>query len=190
MLRRHSLRLRSIIAPLLALGVLALPGSAAAQLPATGESTATATPPAPNPQQQRYMQGLRTAGRGVAQIKSGIDRLNRARGMKDSSQVKLAAKRLAAYCSAARGFIASGRSQMDAVAYDPPTRKQARDLMQQLDSLSLSAKECQNARGLAAQMLSTGLVARLRAYDAALAEFRTAIGLPNKQTTASGAQLP
>jgi len=136
------------------------------------------------------MQGLRTAGRGVAQIKSGIDRLNRARGMKDSSQVKLAAKRLAAYCSAARGFIASGRSQMDAVAYDPPTRKQARDLTQQLDSLSLSAKECQNARGLAAQMLSTGLVARLRAYDAALAEFRTAIGLPNKQTTASGAQLP
>jgi hypothetical protein len=126
------------------------------------------------------MQGLRTAGRGVAQIKTGLDRLNRARGTKDSSQVKLAAKRLTAYCSAARGFIASGRGQMDPVAYELPTRKQARDLTLQLDSLSLSAKECQNAKGLAAQMLSTGLVARLRAYDAAVAEFRTAIGLPNK----------
>ena len=180
MLRRDSLRLRSIIVPLLGLGVLAFAGSAAAQLPGTGDSTPTTPPPAPNPQQQRYMQGLRTAGRGVAQIKTGIDRLNRARSMKDSSQVKLAAKRLTAYCSAARGFIASGRGQMDPVAYDLPTRKQARDLTLQLDSLSLSAKECQNAKGLAPQMLSTGLVARLRAYDAAVAEFRTAIGLPNK----------
>jgi len=126
------------------------------------------------------MQGLRTAGRGVAQIKTGVDRLNRARGAKDTSQVKLAAKRLTAYCSAARGFIASGRGQMDPGAYEEPTRKPARVLTLQLDSLSLSAKECQNAKGLAAQALSTGLVARLRAYDAALAEFRTAIGLPNK----------
>jgi hypothetical protein len=180
MLRRHDLRMRSIIAPLLVLGVLGIAGSAAAQSPGTGESTAATPPPAPNPQQQRYLQGLRTAGRGVAQIKTGVDRLNRARGTKDSSQVKLAAKRLSAYCSAARGFIASGRGQMDPVAYDLPTRKQARDLTQQLDSLSLSAKECQNVKALAPQMLSTGLVARLRAYDAALAEFRTAIGLPNK----------
>jgi hypothetical protein len=180
MLRRLALRMRSIIAPLLVLGVLAVSGSAAAQSPGTGESTATTLPPAPNPQQQRYMQGLRTAGRGVAQMKTGIDRLNRARGTKDSSQVKLAAKRLTAYCSAARSFIASGRGQMDPVAYDPPTRKQARDLTLQLDSLSLTAKECQNAKGVSPQVLSTGLVARLRAYDAAVAEFRTAIGLPNK----------
>jgi hypothetical protein len=126
------------------------------------------------------LQGLRTAGRGVAQIKTGIDRLNRARGGRDSIQVKVAAKRLTGYCSAARGFIASGRGQMDPVAYDPPTRKPARDLMVQLDSLSLSAKDCQSAKGLAPQLLSAGLVTRLRAYDAALADFRTAIGLPNK----------
>jgi hypothetical protein len=172
--------MRSIVAPLLVLGALALPRTAPAQLPGTGESTATAAAPAPNPAQQRYMQGLRTAGRGVAQIKTGIDRLNRARGTKDSSQVKVATKRLTGYCSAARSFIASGRGQMDPVAYEPPTRKQARDLTLQLDSLSLSAKECQGAYGLAPQTLSTGLVARLRAYDAALADFRTAIGLPNR----------
>ena len=180
MLRSHGLRARSITLTLLVLGTLALAGSAVAQLPGGADSNAAAAPPPPNPQQQRYMQGLRTAGRGVAQIKTGIDRLNRVRGSKDSSQVKVAAKRLTAYCSAARSFIASGRGQMDPVAYDPPTRKPARELTLQLDSLSLSAKECQNAKGLAAQTLSTGLVARLRAYDAALAEFRTAIGLPNK----------
>jgi hypothetical protein len=174
------LHLRSIVVPLFVLGVLAAPASAAAQLPGSGDSTITTAPPPPNPLQQSYLGGLRTAGRGVAQIKTGIDRLNRARGSKDSSQVRLAAKRLAAYCSAARSFIASGRGHMDPAAYDLPTRKQARDLNLQLDSLSLSAKECQNAKGLAPQMLSTGLVARLRAYDAALAEFRTAIGLPNK----------
>ena len=179
MLRSHGLRARSITLTLLVLGTLALAGRAVAQLPGGADSNAAAAPP-PNPQQQRYMQGLRTAGRGVAQIKTGIDRLNRVRGSKDSSQVKVAAKRLTAYCSAARSFIASGRGQMDPVAYDPPTRKPARELTLQLDSLSLSAKECQNAKGLAAQTLSTGLVARLRAYDAALAEFRTAIGLPNK----------
>ena len=180
MLRRHSLHIRPNVALLLVLGVLVLPASAAAQLPATAESTATVTPPPPNPEQQRYMQGLRTAGRGVAQIKTGIDRLNRIRGSKDSNQVKVAVKRLTAYCSAARSFIASGRGQMDPVAYDLPTRKPARALTVQLDSLSLSAKECQSAKGLTAQALNAGLVARLRAYDAALAEFRTAIGLPNK----------
>ena len=180
MLRRNDLQLRSITLPLLVLGALALPGSAVAQSPGTGESTATAPPPAPNPQQQRYLQGLRTAGRGVAQIKTGIDRLNRVRGSKDTSQVKVAVKRLTAYCSAARSFIASGRGHMDPLAYDPPTRKPARDLALQIDSLSLSAKECQNSQGLSAQALNTGLVARLRAYDAAVAEFRTAIGLPNK----------
>lgn len=177
--------MRSIIQPLLLLCVLTgVPALASAQLPGSGDSTATTTPPAPpvpNPAQQRYLQGLRTAGRGIAQIKTGIDRLNRARGGRDTTQVKVAAKRLTAYCSAARSFIASGRGQMDPVAYDPPTRKPARDLMVQLDSLSLSAKECQGAKGVAPQLLSAGLVTRLRAYDAALAEFRTAIGLPNKQ---------
>ena len=183
MLRRDRLRLRAIVLSLLMLGVSVVAASrASAQLPGSGDSAAAATttaPPPPNPLQQRYLQGLRTAGRGIAQIKTGIDRLNRARGGHDSSQVKLAAKRLTAYCSAARGFIASGRGQMDPVAYDPPTRKQARDLALQLDSLSLSAKECQGAKGVTAQGLSTGLVTRLRAYEAALAEFRTAIGLPN-----------
>jgi hypothetical protein len=180
MLRRYSLRMRSIVMPFLVLGAsIAAPPPASGQLPGGGDSAAVVAPPVPNPAQQRYLQGLRTAGRGVAQIKTGIDRLNRARG-RDSSQVKVAAKRLTGYCSAARGFIASGRGQMDPVAYDPPTRKPARDLMVQLDSLSLSAKDCQSAKGLAPQLLSAGLVTRLRAYDAALADFRTAIGLPNK----------
>lgn len=182
MLRRHALRTRSIIVPFLMLGALTgAPGRCFAQVPPGTDSATDTARPAPNPAQQRYLQGLRTTGRGVAQIKTGIDRLNRARGTGDSSQVKLAAKRLAAYCSAARGFIASGRGQMDPVAYELPTRKQARDLAVQIDSLTRTVKECQTATGLGPQALNTGLVTRLRAYDAALAGFRTAIGLPNKQ---------
>jgi len=152
--------------------------SAVAQTAGSGDSTAGQ--PVPNPAQQRYLQGLRTAGRGVAQIKTGIDRLTRARGAGDTSQVKLAAKRLTGYCTAARGFITSGRGQMDPVAYELPTRKPAKDLIVQIDSLSLSVKDCQSGKGLAPQSLTTGLVLRLRAYDAALADFRTAIGLPNR----------
>lgn len=181
MLRRYALRMRTIVLPLLlSAASIGVPAPVCGQLPGSADSAANAAARAPNPAQQKYLQGLRTAGRGVAQIKTGIDRLNRARGTRDSSQVKLATKRLTGYCTAARGFIASGRNQMDPVAYDPPTRKQARDLMVQLDSLSRSVKECQNAKGLAPELLSAGLVTRLRAYDAALAEFRTAIGLPNK----------
>ena len=139
MLRRDNLCKRSIVMPFLVLGAsIAAPPSASGQLPGGGDSVAVVAPPVPNPAQQRYLQGLRTAGRGVAQIKTGVDRLNRARGGRDSTQVKVAAKRLTGYCSAARGFIASGRGQMDPVAYDPPTRKPARVLMVQLDSLSLS----------------------------------------------------
>lgn len=172
------MRIRSIIAPLIVLGGLAASHVAVAQSSGSGDSTAAQ--PVPNPAQQRYLQGLRTAGRGVAQIKTGIDRLTRARGSGDTSQVKLATKRLTGYCTAARGFIASGRGQMDPVAYELPIRKPAKDLLTQIDSLSLSVKDCQSGKGLAPQSLGIGLVLRLRAYDAALADFRTAIGLPNR----------
>src|SRR5215467_1224365 len=129
MLRSHGLHLRSIIAPLLVLSVFI--GAAtlvSAQTPGTRDSVTDSARPAADSAQQRFLQGLRTAGRGVQQIKTAIDLLNRAHGSRDSSRVKVAAKRLTAYCSAARGFIASGRGKMDPAAYDPPTRKQARDL--------------------------------------------------------------
>jgi hypothetical protein len=123
---------------------------------------------------------LKTAGRGVAQLKYGIDRLNRAQGVHDSAQVVLASRRLVGMCSAARGFLVSGRGQMQPTAYEAPTLKPARDLVFQLDSLTQSVKDCLSTKGQLPPTVSPGLATRLHAYDTALAGFRTAIGLPNK----------
>src|SRR5262249_38334482 len=114
--------------------------------PAPVESVTAMVPPAPpppNPLQTKYLQGLRTASRGVAQIKDGCSRVVRTQTSRDTVQTHVAAKRLGALCAAARGFITSGRGQMEPTAYEPPTRKSARDLALQLDSLNLSAKACQ-----------------------------------------------
>jgi hypothetical protein len=69
---------------------------------------------------------------------------------------------------------------MEPAAYEAPTRRPARDLVFQLDSLSLLAKECQLTAGRSPVPVAAGLITRVRAYEAALAAFRTAIGLPNK----------
>lgn len=147
------------------------------------ESVTAMVPPAPvppNPLQTKYLQGLRTASRGVAQIKDGVSRVVRTQTTQDTVQAHVAAKRLGALCGAARGFITSGRGQMEPTAYEAPTRKSARDLALQLDSLSLSAKACQLAAAKTPASVTKDLQGRLRNYEAAVAAFRTAIGLPNK----------
>jgi hypothetical protein len=170
--------MRFLFALPLLLGVLT--ARPAAQTPSGGDSSAPPLPPPASPAQQRFLQGLRTAGRGVAQIKDGIDRLNRAQGTHDSTQVVMATRRLGGMCTAARGFIVSGRGRMEPTAYAVPTRKPARELVLQLDSLSVTAKECQATAGKAPQVLVAGLMTRLRSYEAALAGFRSAMGLPNR----------
>ena len=154
-----------------------------APVPPAAESVTTMVPPAPvppNPLQTKYLQGLRTASRGVAQIKDGVSRVVRTQTTQDTVQAHVAAKRLGALCGAARGFITSGRGQMEPTAYEAPTRKSARDLALQLDSLNLSAKACQLAAAKTPAPVTKDLQGRLRNYEAAVAAFRTAIGLPNK----------
>jgi hypothetical protein len=152
--------------------------------PTAGESVAATVPlasPPPNPLQDRYLKGLRTAGRGVAQIKDGIDRVVRAQSVRDTLRVRQAAKRLGGLCTAARGFITSGRGQMEPTAYEPPTRQPAKAVVSQLDSLAVSAKACQTSAGKTPTSVTADLQARLRGYEAAVAAFRTAIGLSNRQ---------
>src|SRR5213595_1412873 len=75
-------------------------------------------PPPPTAAQVRYLEGLRTAGRGIAQLKDGVDRVVRMQS--DTVKRRQAGARLGGLCSAARGFMASGRAQMLPVAYDLP----------------------------------------------------------------------
>ncbi|MGH7538279.1 MAG: hypothetical protein ACREMF_06570 [Gemmatimonadales bacterium] len=156
----------------------------AAQSPySPGDSVPGAPPPAAllTPAQQRYVQGLRTAGRGVAQIKDGLNRLARAQSARDTLHVRGAGRRLGGLCGAARGFIVNGRLQMEPTVFEPPARKPARDLTIRLDSLSAYSKTCQGSAAKTPTPVGAEMLGRLRAYEAALVAFRAAIGLPNRQ---------
>ncbi len=141
---------------------------------------APAPPPVPTPAQDRYVQGLRTAGRGVAQLKDGLNRLARRQNGHDTLQVRTAGQRLGGLCGAARGFIVNGRAQMEPNAYDPPNRKPARDLAIRLDSLAAYTPTCQRSAGKTPAPIATELLGRIRAYEVALVAFRSAVGLPNR----------
>jgi len=165
---------------------------AAAQQPIPADSAPISSPPAslapdsppppvpPTPAQQRYLEGLRTAARGIAQIKDGLSRLARTQTAHDTLRTRQAGKRLGGLCGAARGFMVSGRAQMQPAVYEPPTRKPAWALTVRLDSLSAYASTCQQSAGKTPTPVATELLDRIRKYELALANFRSAIGLPNR----------
>lgn len=170
---------RSIVCALL-LGALVWAPARAQQPVDSLTDSATNAPPPPTPEQDRYLSGLRTAGRGVAQLKNGIDRVVRYENAGDTAQVRQAGRRLAGLCVAARGFIVSGRSRMALNAWETPVRKPARDLAFRLDSLTASATTCEHQAGKTPHKTSAALLDDLRNYEEALAAFRSAIGLPNR----------
>ena len=158
-------------------------GTAAAQepVPPVPESTRAESTPAPVPptlEQLRYLQGLRTAGRGVAQLKDAVNRVSGSQH--DSLRLKQAARRLAGLCGTARGFMTSGRPRMQASAYQDSTGIKARRLTLQVDSLIRSTPTCETNAARQPDSTVAGLTTRLRAYEAALRDFRTAIGLLNR----------
>jgi len=157
--------------------------SAAAQAPVlpTPDSTRAESTPPPAPptlEQQRYLQGLRTTGRGVAQLKDAVNRVSSSRS--DSIRLKQAAQRLAGLCGTANGFMTSGRAKMKPTAYEDSVGIKARRLTQQVDSLIRAAPTCQANAAKKPDSTVTGLVIRIRAYETALRDFRAAIALPNR----------
>src|SRR5690348_17829730 len=75
------------------------------------DSTATPAPPAPpTPEQKRFLDGLRTATRGVAQLKDGVSRVTRAG--RDSLAQRRAGRFLAGLCGSGRAFLKRGRPRM------------------------------------------------------------------------------
>ena len=79
--------------------------------PATDSVRAESTPvppPPPSPEQKRFVDGLRTATRGIAQLKDGLARVTRTQLKNDSVSQRRAGRLLAGLCGSARAFMGRG----------------------------------------------------------------------------------
>jgi hypothetical protein len=130
-------------------------------------------PPTPTIEQIRYMDGLKTVTRGVAQLRDGLSRVARTQ-QGDSLTRRRAARRLGGLCGSARSFIASGRPRMQATAYADTMRLLAKQLTTRLDTLSRQLPICEQAAGRDATVATT-LTSRLQKYEEALLAFRNAL---------------
>src|SRR5437667_3871919 len=148
----------------------------------THKDSVLAPPPAPTIEQIRYMAGLKTATRGVAQIRDGVNRVVRTQ-QADSLTRRRAARRLGGLCGTARSFIISGRPKMQATAYADSMRVLAKQLTVRLDSLNAALPTCEKTAGRDPTVANT-LTTRLKNYDDALTAFRAALR-PDSTKTAS-----
>ena len=141
-----------------------------------------APPPPPTIEQVRYLVGLKTVTRGVAQVRDGVNRVVRTEKA-DSLTRRRAARRLGGLCGTARSFIVSGRPKMQASAYADSMRVLAKQVTVRLDSLNASLLVCEKTAGRDPTVATT-LTGRLKTYDDALLAFRTALK-PDSTKTAS-----
>jgi hypothetical protein len=139
-------------------------------------------PPTPTIEQIRYMDGLKTVTRGVAQIRDGLSRVARTQSA-DSLTRRRAARRLGGLCGSARSFIRTGRPKMQANAYEDSLGALAKQLTTRLDTLSRQLPICEQAAGRDPTVATT-LTSRLQKYDEALLAFRNALK-PDSTKTAS-----
>ena len=130
-------------------------------------------PPTPTVEQIRYMEGLKTVTRGVAQIRDGVNRVTRAQ-QADSVTRRNAARRLGGLCGTARSFIVAGRPKMQPTVYTDSMRILAKQLTTRLDSLTVTLPSCEKTAGHDPATVSAAITTRLKNYDDALLAFRTA----------------
>jgi len=163
---------------------------AAAALP----QDSTAAPPrdtAPQPptlEQVRYLEGLRSVARGAAQLRDGIDRVSRTQQTRDTVRQKQAGRRLGGLCTTARSFMASGRPRMQATAYSDSMRIVARQLTARVDSVLKFLPTCETTAGKKPASVAADLLNRMRAYETALATFRTALAPPKPDSIKTPSQ--
>src|SRR5437879_5856275 len=101
-------------------------------------------PPPPTPEQKRFLSGLRTATRGIAQLKDGMSRVARA-GTRDSTTQRRAGRFLAGLCGSSRGFLKRGRPQMTPTVYEDSVQMKARRLVTQVDSMIKYTTTCEDS---------------------------------------------
>ncbi len=161
---------------------------------AAPQDTTAPLPPRPDPapptlEQVRYTEGLRSVARGVAQLRDGIERVVRTQQTRDTLRQRQAGRRLGGLCTTARRFIASGRPRMQPTAYADSMRIVARQLTVRVDSVLKFLPTCETTAGKKPASVAADLLNRMRAYETALAAFRTGLALtrtdsittPNRQ---------
>lgn len=138
-------------------------------------------PTPPSPEQKRFLDGLRTASRGIAQLKDGMSRVTRAEGTRDPVLQRRAGRFLAGLCGSGRVFLRRGRPQLAPTVYEDTIRVKARRLVTQIDSLIAYTPTCEQSAGATPGPTAVELAKRIKTYDAALRDFRLAVGLPVKE---------
>src|SRR5437660_4089341 len=151
--------------------------------------SALVPPPPPSPEQKRFLNGLRTATRGIAQLKDALGRVTRAGG-RDSAAQRRAGRFLAGLCGSSRGFLRRGRPQMSPTVYEDSVQLKAKRLVTQVDSLIKYTTSCEDSAAATPTSTAVGLGKRMKSYDAALRDFRVAIGLPVKDDTTKATKRP
>ncbi|HEY6808829.1 MAG TPA: hypothetical protein VI160_08570 [Gemmatimonadales bacterium] len=127
--------------------------------------------------QERWMDGLRLAARGVAQLKTGVDKVRRSQAGRDTVRLRQTGRLFAGFCGTARGFMVNGRAKMSSKAFDPPQRDPTKDVAVQIDSLIAYSRTCEQTAGKNPGPVADGMIDRLRRYETAIAAFRVAFGL-------------
>jgi hypothetical protein len=153
------------------------------------ESTAAAAvppvptpPPPPSPEQRKFLEGLKTATRGIAQLKEGVNRVSRAT-TRDSLTQRRSGRLLAGLCGSSRAFLKRGRPRLAPTVYSDTVRFLARRLVTQIDSLIAYTSNCEQEAVATPGPTAAEVGKRMKTYDAALRDFRLAIGLPVSEDT-------
>src|SRR6266571_3781713 len=97
---------------------------------------------------------------------------------------------LAGLCGSSRGFLRRGRPQMSPTVYEDSVQLKARRLVSQVDSLIKYTTTCEGSAAATPNATVVGLGKRMKSYDAALRDFRVAIGLPVKEDTSKATKRP
>lgn len=142
----------------------------------------------PSPEQKRFLDGLRTVSRGIAQFKDGMSRVTRAEATHDAVLQRRAGRFLAGLCGSGRVFLRRGRPHLTVAVYEDTIRVKARRLVTQIDSLIAYTPTCEQGAGATPAPTAAELGKRVKTYDAALRDFRLAAGLPVKEDSAKTAK--
>jgi hypothetical protein len=148
------------------------------------------SPVPPTPEQQRFLNGLRTATRGIAQLKDGLSRVTRAQATGSGTSQARAGHFLAGLCGSARAFMRRGRPALNPSVYPDSLQLTARRLVTQLDSLIGFTPNCEQNAAAAPVPTATDLGKRMKAYDMSLRDFRVALGLPVKDDSSKTSKRP